>query len=347
MAAETFTTLSGALNRIFEGDLASQINRSVVAAGLIPKKSLSSFQVAWDARVGTTAATAESDGASISTYNSDTKVPATLPVATYQDAFKINGRLSAAVQAAGTEAIRDLYAEHVMESLERVASKINADIHSGTGSTSEPITIAGLNQVALLADTGTYANVSRNTYAQWKSNVLSNSGTPRALTVQLMRDMMRTIYVASGGRPNLITCDPVTYEYYGLTFGPYRQWVDEVNVGGETVKLDAGFKALSFDGIPVVQDRDCVAGTMNFLDTNNNVMMRTLAPTPMQMGAASGQAEAQGSPSFDASGGTGIRARIQQLSNDGDFAVFQVLTYLQLQVRSPSKCGVIKDLLTS
>jgi len=347
MAAETFTTLSGALNKIFEGELASQIPRLVTTAGALPKKPINSYQVAWDARLGTTAATAESDGASISTYNSDTKAPATLPVGTYQDSFKINGRLTAAVQAAGTAAIRDLYAEQVMESLERVASKINVDLYSGTGSTSDPITIAGLNQVALLADTGTYANISRNTYAQWKSNVLSNTGTPRALSVQLMRDMMRTIYVASGGRPNIITCDPVTYEYYGLTFGPYRQWIDEVNVGGETVKLDAGFKALSFDGIPVVQDRDCVAGTMNFLDTTNNVMIRTLAPAPSQVENAQGEAEAMGAPAFDSSGATGIRARIQELARDGDFRVFQVLTYVQLQVRSPNRCGVLKDLLTS
>ena len=347
MSAVTFASISAALNQKFEDELASVINRACIGARLISKKSVSGKNVGWVARLGTTTATAESDGASISTYNSDTKAPATLDVGTYQDTFKLDGRaVAGAANSGGPNALVDLFGEHVMESLERIASKINTDLYSGTGATSDPITIAGLNTVALLADTGTYANISRNTYAQWKSNVLSNSSVARPLTVQLMRDMMRTIYVASGFKPNLILCDPFQHEQYGLTFGPFRRYLDTITVNGETIRLDAGYKALEFDGVPVIEDKDAVAGTMDFIDTKTT-SWRILPPAPMQARDSQGSVELAGSETYDGAGMTGIPARIQELARDGDFRVFQVLTYLQLQVKNPNRSGVLKDLATS
>jgi len=349
MAAVAFLDIQTALNTIFEDDLASQINRATVGAKILPKKTVQGKSINWDARLGTAVGTAESDGAVISTYNSDTKAPATLYVATYQDSFKLDGRaVASAANSGGPAALVDLFGEHVMESSERVASKVNIDLYSGTGATTEPITIAGLSTVALLADTGTYANISRNTYSQWKSNVLGNSSVPRPLTIQLMRDMMRTIYIASGHKPDLILADPFQHEQYGLTFGPFRRYIkDSMYVAGDKIELDGGYSVLEFDGIPVIEDKDAVAGEMLFLNTKS-VSIRPLPHAAMQLAASSGQLEITGSEEAnEGPGNTGLRARIQQLANDGDYMVFQVVVYLQTQVRHPNRCGKLTDLATS
>ncbi len=346
MAAVDALGLVPALNLIFEDDLAAQMNRAVVLARLLPKKPVKGKQVSWIARIGTAVGTAESDGASISTYDADTKAPATLPIATYQNSFKMDGRaVATAANSGGPAELEDLFSELVMEAGERVAAKINLDLYSGTGATTDPVTIAGLDSVVLLNDTGTYANISRNTYSQWKSNVLTNSSVTRAVSFQLMRDMRRTIYTASGLKPDLVLCDPIQHEAYGLLFGDKRRYVSEIMVGGEKIELDGGYQVLEFDGIPVIEDKDAPASIMRFLNTKE-MALRVLPPAAIQLGTDSGERDLSGTTEEQySSGQTGIRARIQRLANDGDFYVFQVLCYLQLQVRRPNSCGLLGDLL--
>jgi hypothetical protein len=345
MSAVDALGLVPSLNLIFEDELAAQMNRAVVLSKFIQKRPVKGKQVSWVARIGTAVGSAQSDGASISTYNSDSKVPATLPIATYQDSFKLDGRAVAIAANAGCPAeLGDLFAEHVMEASERVASAINIDLFAGTGATTDPVTLAGLDSTVLLADTGTYANVSRNTYSQWKSNVLANNSVARPLSFQLMRDMRRTIYTACGLQPDLILSDPIQFENYGLLFGDKRRYVSEVNVGGQVIKLDGGYQALEFDGIPVIQDKDAPAGSMRFLNTRE-MALRVLPPAALQLRTDAGQMDLTGTREEQFDGGeTGIMARIQRLSNDGDFYVFQVIAYLQLQVRRPNSCGILSDL---
>lgn len=348
MSAVDLAAIANSLATIFEDQIAMQINRAVVLTQLLPIKPGDGKNLSWIARVGTaTPATAViADGADVTTYNSDTKVPATLDYGTYHDAFSITGKARAAAAAAGNPMeLENLYGEEIEESVQRLASAIGVDLYTGDGSTD---TIMGLTATSGPLDTtGTYANISRVTYSQWASNELANGGVPRALTFSLMRQMRRTIYTASGMRPDLIVCDPVTHEKYGELFGADRRYIQDVRLRGEVIKLDGGYQVLEFDGIPVVEDINCPAGKMLFLNTSQ-LAIRPLPHAPDAINQSPGMIPLHGTPEeqYGPDRG-GLMARINPLAVTGDAYKFQLITYPQLQCRRCNAHGAIVDLETT
>lgn len=346
MAATDSAAIASALNQRYEDELETQINRASVALQVLPVRPGVGKNVAWDARVGTSTAAAISDGATVTTFNADTKVPATLDFATYHDAFGVTGRaISMAYNSGGPAGLMNLFEEHLMESAERLASLINQELYTGTGGTG-PETIAGLTSKALTL-TGTYAGILRATYPQWAANVLANGGTGRDLTLQLMRDMRKAVYIASGRKPDLILCDPNQHERYGLLIGQQRRYVQEVQLRGEVIKLDGGYQVLEFDGIPVIEDKDAPAGTMLFLNTRTvavrflpDAVQQVMGGTAGERGVDGTEEEQEGVPQAR------LRARVQPLAVNGDVRNFALYCYPQLQVRRPNANGVLADLNT-
>ena len=77
--------------------------------------------------------------------------------------------------------------------------------------------------------------------------------------IQKMIDQLEEV---SGSAPDLIVC----------SWGVRRallQYFKENGVRMDSVEIDGGFKALSFNGIPVVADRFCPKGAMYFFNTEN------------------------------------------------------------------------------
>lgn len=345
-----YSNISGILNTAFEPQITTQLNRATVLARLLPKKPAIGKAVNWVARVdGTTnnTAGAVSDGASVTTHDYDVKVQASLQYCTYSDAISLGGRaIMAALNSGGPDALVDLLGEEVENAIERVAQAINTDLYTGSGGTS-PETLAGLSGLAI-DNSASYAGIARTgggSYATWQSTVNANGGVSRALSLQLMRDVRRSIFVACGQKPDLIVCDPIQHEAYGNLLGANRRYVQEVQMNGQMIKLDGGYQALEFDGIPVIEDKDAPSGRMFFLNTRY-INLRVL-PDAMQRiaGGTNGMAEIQGNEEEQLGGGPlGLSARIQPLAINGDARPFQLLTYLQLQVQRPNACGVLKDL---
>jgi hypothetical protein len=269
-----------------------------------------------------------------------------LDFATYHDAFGVTGRaLAAAYSAGGPAGLMDLAAEHVMESTERLASKLNAEIYVGTGG-SAPETIAGLTQMALLADGNSYAGISRTTYAQWAATVKANGGIGRDLSIHLMRDTRRSIYTASGMKPDLILCDPIQHEKYGELLGAQRRYITEVRLAGRPpIVLDGGYQVLEFDGIPIIEDKDAPAGMMVFLNSRTVSLRPLMDPTQQLLGGTNGERAITGTEEeqFGVPAAK-VSARVQPLAVAGDVRKFALFTYLQLQVRRPNANGVLKDL---
>jgi hypothetical protein len=323
-----YAAIATALDQRYQSDLISSINRASVLTQLLEVRPAEGKNVAWDVRFGTTTGAAISDGSDQSAFNQDTKTPATLQFATYSDGFSITGRAEAAASASGgPSALMNLYGENVMESGERMAQGINTDLY-----------------MALLA-TGSYAGLARDTYPQWASNVLANGSVSRAISFTLLRDLRRTIYVASGLKPDLWICDPIQHEAIGNLYKEFRRYTSEITIAGQKKTLDGGYTALEFDGVPIVEDKDCPAGMVLALNTRK-IFIRTLptniANMPMtataEMNIAGTAEEQLGQPAGK------LRARVQHLALTGDLHKFQVLTYLQLQVSQPNACGVLKDL---
>lgn len=344
MSLVAMTLIANSLTTIFEEQITSQINRATVLLQVLPVgPGTTGKNISWNARFGSAVGGARAEGAAVVTLNNDTKVPATLEFGTYDDAFGVTGKAMAAARAAkNPEELANLFVDELGDCVERLAKGIAVDLYTGTGATDH---IFGLVATGGgIMNTGTYAGIDRAVRTQWQGTVMENGGVNRALTFDLMREMRRRIYSASGLKPDLIVTTPELHEKYGKLFGQQRRYVQEIRLRGQTITLDGGYQMLEFDGIPVLEDVDCPAENMLFLNTryvrvlqlpdqvdsvNNSMSMIGLAGTPE---------EQLGQPSSK------LSARINPLGRDGDSYKFQLICYPQLQVRRPNSCGAIIDL---
>lgn len=344
LSGVTLANISSALATIFEDTIASQINRATVLLQVLPVvEGTTGKNIAWVARFGTAVGGARAEGADVTTLNTDTKVPATLDFGTYDDAFGVTGKaLAAARNARNPAELANLFSEELLECVERLAKGVATDLYTGTGATDH---IMGLLATGgAIMDTGVYANIDRATWPQWAGNVLANGGVGRALTFQLMRDLRRTVYKASGQKPDLVVTTPEIHEKYGLLFGANRRYVTEIKLRGQMITLDGGYQLLEFDGIPVLEDVDCPSGDMIMLNTRYVRVVQlpdevdAVNQSEAMLGIAGTDEEQLGAPARK------LRARINPLSKTGDTYNFQLILYPQLQVRRPNTCGVLKDI---
>jgi hypothetical protein len=350
MSTVNLSAIAGALATLFEDDIPSQFNRAVVLSQVLPFKPGESQNLAWDVRAtdGAAGSSVLADGTDVSTYNTDTKTKAVLQWGTYSEAFGVTGKALAAAAITGNPlALKNLFAEEIETAVTRLTSNINKDFYTGSGATD---TIQGLTSTnGGLKATGTYAGIDRSVTTLWAGNELLNGGVNRPNSIKLMRDTRRTIYVASGEYPDVIVTDPVQHEALALLLDPQRRYIQDVMLRGQKIVLDGGFRALEFDGIPVIADKDAPANKMLFLNTRH---VRTrqmpdamaMAQIPAGMGQG-GIVRLHGSPEEQIGGGqTALSARINPLAVTGDAYKFQLVLYPQLQVRRPNACAILGDL---
>lgn len=96
----------------------------------------------------------------------------------------------------------------------------------------------------------------------WKANILANGGTPRAITETLMQQAMDITEQAGAGKTTaLFTTFGVRRAYMAL-LKTNQQFVNET-------EFDGGFKALSYNGLPLIPDKDCPAKSVYFIDENS------------------------------------------------------------------------------
>jgi hypothetical protein len=346
MAALDFDAISSALATLFEDRIVMQINRAVVLANLLPVTPGTGKNIQWVARFGTSTGAVIADGVDVSVYNSDTKVPAVLQFGTYHDAFSITGKARAAAAAAGNpQELVDLFGEEIEESVQRLALKIAQDCYTGTGASDNINGLLTASGAAPgIAATGIYATINRGTYSQWAATVMANGTVGRPLTVDLMREMRRRIYTASGEKPDLIVTDPIQHEKYGATFGTNRRYLQDIYLRGQNIKLDGGYQVLEFDGIPVVEDVNHPTGKMSFLNTRH-VNLKQLPSPSDALNMGKGSMALHGTPEEQyGMATTRLTARVQPLAITGDALKFALFCYPQMQVKRPNATGVIEDL---
>lgn len=343
MADVNFAGIADALATIFEEQITSQINRSTVLLQLLATGPGEGKQLQWNARFGSAVGGTRAEGADVVTYNNDNKIPATLLYGTFDDAFTMTGKaISAALNASNPQELEDLFQDEMGDCIERLAKGVNQAIWTGTGATDDIMGLFGTS--GPLDTTGIYANIDRATYSQWASNELANGGTPRALTFALMRQALDAIHVASGEATDLIVTTPALYTKFGNLFGPERRYNTEVTVRGRRITLSGGFNSLEFDGIPVIRDVDCPAGSMAFLSTRT-IKVCQMPDAVTAVNESKGIHDLIGSPEQDfGQGRTGLVARLNPLARLGDKYSFQSVLYPQLKVRRPNAQGSIIDL---
>lgn len=104
-------------------------------------------------------------------------------------------------------------------------------------------------------------NLDPATYAWWKANVLANGGTPRAITEALLQTAMDTTETASDGSVKAILTSFGVRRAYQALLTTNRQYMN-------TMDLKGGKKALDYNGLPLIADKDAPTGKLFCLDTD-------------------------------------------------------------------------------
>lgn len=110
-----------------------------------------------------------------------------------------------------------VFSDYVVQTINDAIVSLNREI--------EEATVAGLNAtngfVGLdlwASDTGSPAGISRSTYSAWQAYYNDNSGTPRAMSATLLRDVADTLVGTNEGRFNGVFFSPTkATTYSGLS----------------------------------------------------------------------------------------------------------------------------------
>lgn len=154
---------------------------------------------------------------------------------------------------------------YVMNSIDRAGKVVKLDrALDQEASDFKLATINGLNNEItglgkIIGDKGELYGINRANNAWMKSYMKDGVG---ALTETVMQSVIDSIDETSGGEIDYIACSSAVRRAYQEELSTYRRNVDVMNLQG-------GFKALSFNGIPVVADRFVADDTMYLLNTKD------------------------------------------------------------------------------
>lgn len=349
MALVQFSTIEATLAELFFDLVANQINRSVVLGQVLDVTPGTGKNIQWSVRTGTATPTTAviADGADVTIFNNDSKLPAVLQYGTYHDAFSVTGKAAAAARAAGNPAeLASLLVDELGDSTERLSRAIANDVYVGSGATDNIHGIYSSGGVFAIGDTGVYAGIDRAGVAQWQGNVVDAAGANfQSNAFTLMRQLRREIYTASGERPDLFITDPVQHERLGLAYQAERRYTDQIRRSdGTVIKLDGGYQVLEFDGIPVIEDVLHPVQRVTALNTRH-VKLSQLVDSPDIMNRGMGAIGLAGTPEEQfGEQRMKLYARIQPLAITGDAFKFQLINYPQVCVKRPNSCGFIDNL---
>jgi len=124
---------------------------------------------------------------------------------------------------------------------------------------SRNIEVMGLQGIC--SATSTIQGLAPATYSWWKANILANGGTARAITEGLMQTAMDTTETNSDGTVKAILTSFGVRRAYQALLTTTRRYEN-------TMDLKGGKKALDYNGLPLIADKDAPTGKMFFLDTD-------------------------------------------------------------------------------
>lgn len=117
--------------------------------------------------------------------------------------------------------------------------------------------ITGLG--AIFKSTGNIYGLSRATHKWLVPYMKTDVGSITETVIQKAIDYLDE---TAGSRVNFIVCSSGVKRAFQKHLATYKRNVDVMN-------LEGGYKALSYNGIPIVSDRFCPAGTMYLLNTDD------------------------------------------------------------------------------
>ena len=117
--------------------------------------------------------------------------------------------------------------------------------------------ITGLG--AIFKSTGSIYGLNRSTHKWLIPYMQSNVGS---ITETVIQKAIDTLEENTGSRVNFIVCSAGVKRAFMNHLATYKRNTDYMDLSG-------GYKAISYNGIPVISDRFCPDGTMYLLNTDN------------------------------------------------------------------------------
>lgn len=236
--------------------------REAPMVSLLSKTPAYQKSIHWPVNVGGQAVGARTVGeANVANTAVDETKMAQLGIGTFiaYTKFSIEDLDSTVAQNIAPAALVDLYGRKLQSSLDKLMEQVNEKCYLGTGVKSD-YGIVGLEEAT---GGGVYAGIDPATDADWDAYVNANAGTGRDLSRELLEEMDAQIGV-NGGRYDVIFTTYEMVKEYKLAFaGDTATSVNVTPMSG----IDLGFARPSYNGVPLVADRNCPAGKMYFVDS--------------------------------------------------------------------------------
>lgn len=323
----------------YRARLVHQVNRRSALLRALQIKQGEGKTCAWTVEADGAIAENFADGADASNFGSDAQAGASLPWGLYRAPFRVTGLAqAAAASSASPQGNRRLWANNLVNSSSKLASTINGALHSGAGTGT---TIAGLG-VAIGDTTNTYAGIDRTVGANsyWLPTVV-DPGILTAPTFSLIRSDIQTIFDASGETPDIAVCSGAVFNKIGSLFDPNRHYVSQVATARGMITLDMGFEGIMLDSTVLLKDKDAVANTIAYINTNHLWLeyLPPASPVVREMLAQLVQAD-------DGYGALPLGFVYEMLAKAGDSDKAMLKTYLQMVCDKPNSCGYRKNVAT-
>jgi hypothetical protein len=368
--AEYLASIDAALSQTFAEPLARQWNRTSPLLNRLQAKGDigdgKGKNVAFDLELTGNQAITVAEGSDVNSneFQSDVNMPAILPWAHYRSAFQISEtELDAAATSLGTpQAIQDLFGDRILGAGAQIAKKIEYDVLQGTGvDASGNPTIIGIFNGALVSGGG-YAGVNTSLWTEFQSNIISNGGVNRSLTVDLLDQAEAQIFLASGEAFDVIvTSTGVSRKYGGFftasgtgapTYPFQRQEMSPMGGASGAQGPVAGDGQLPqfYRGVQVLRDPWNPTGQLAMLNTNHvkiKYLPRRATPQDavfaQMLGITGATGVGMGPTGYVQA--TGIPARIAVLAKTGESVKVMVTVTLQMMVTRPNACAIVNNLL--
>lgn len=327
-----------ALGQRLRGDTVRTINRRSAALRLLKVVPGDGKAIAWNAQGDGQLAENYAEGADAANFGSDEQAQALLNWARVRSNFHVTGSAQRAAKSnmAGPDGMKDLIGHNIVDSSAKVASTINTQLFSGTGSSNQ---LTGFD-AAIGDDTNTYAAIDRSTETHWRPTVV-DPGSSTALTFAQIRSDLGSIYDACGMVPDLAFCKTNVFNTLANLFSDNRRYVQQINTARGHVVLDAGFEGIEVDGCVFVKDKDATANRIYYVNSSV-VELQYQAPDPAMLSML-GLTMA----SDDGYGALPLGIRCEKLAKSGDADKYMCFVECNLVVKRPNACGVRKNVAVS
>lgn len=315
-------------------DIVRAYNRRSPTMRMFPTRPGAGQNSTWEWESDAALVETFADGADVVNFGSDLPHIAALPWANYRANFRITDLARAAARSSGSpQALVNLWAHNMVNSISKMASVLNKDSYSGAGGNA----LTGLD--TFIDNANTVAGVDRTLAANagFRATVI-DPGVPTAPTLGLIRDDIRQIYEISGEMPTIAITNPTTYNVIGALFDNQRYYmVDILSTARGEVRLDASIGGVIVEGCTFLRDKDCTPGRIYYLNPS------AIAYGYLPQDNTADPPDTVNRPLDDGYGPIPLGMKFKHLATQGASERASGQIFLQLNVLAPHLTGVRKN----